>query len=357
MTPLITIIIIAIIARIMPVANAAAAMIPFHANATTAGGWQCNDGFFRTSPALPEMATCKRCSTPPCSPGNFLSRCTPTKDTICLPCPQPPPENARYIQGGCTQTACLDGYYYHHGQNAPCEPCPVGSFCAGGNITACDSDATTIGTGASAVLQCLPKDLSNGSIALVISIDFSFTQQQPMQAACAGAPLRRIIEWIPYGRFGDCTLRFYDTFALAGAVQCGIFTSKSAGAGGVFVNWLLKQLRENQQLFLLDSLQRCLRTTALVITSTSITSGDAAVGADSSNLMRGPQDPPQLRYDDFRWGHQPKDVIAALAALGILCTTLPLAIAIICAGLYVKTRRRQEMHRFLVRRRQTLPKL
>jgi len=139
--------------------------LPFHANFANDSStvWECNRGYFRTSPTNPLLATCKKCLplTEIECPSDFtFMNCTSTDDARCIPCK--PLQNIawRYMPNkhDCSTLECNIGYY---NDSESCYSCPVGSYCANGNIFSCGDELTTFSTETFSPLGCVPTTITS----------------------------------------------------------------------------------------------------------------------------------------------------------------------------------------------------
>lgn len=331
--------------------------------------WTCLPGFFRTAPAVPDLATCKPCSIRACEAGLRLVACTPLADAACVPCDAQPPPNSHFLQAGCNATVCDDGWYSGP-QQQWCAVCPMGSFCSNGVQTQCGVNTITPDSGASSILDCIPSNPASDGVGLIVSIDYSMLNPTQQRAAACGK-LQTVMAWLQYGMLLGCQASERDISGLNGVVLCSVITSKAAAAGGAYVTWLADRLAAMGPV-MQAALSTCFLSPDLVISDSSITAQpvsdmlrayaifEQGVEQGESIYFAAPQQPPALAFDAIKWGQQPQDAVAVLAAVGILGTTMPIALAMLVASICARRRHQQALNQItadMVRHRERLLQL
>ena len=321
--------------------------VPYHAvivSSSSCPQWQCRDGYFRTAPPNPLLATCKPCTQLRGCPSGYTGRaCAPLNDTACVQCPSQPPPNARFRQG-CGDIVCNDGFVIEQPLMA-CGLCPKASYCQNNTVYTCGENATTIAAGANTRLQCLPSDLAKDGVGMLAVVDF--TLQTPIDDAGQCDALT----WLQYGMLIGCRFQPRDVnVGLQWSLLCSVVTSHIASTA--YAAWLAQQLQTKAS-FTAAALRACLDTQKLSIMQQSVTGQSVKTMLNTYSFFRpstviaqidGPLDPPELRYEPISWGQQPQDAVAVVASMGIIGTSLPLALAMLVAGLCARRRRRMRMN-------------
>jgi hypothetical protein len=237
---------------------------------------------------------------------------------------------------------CNDGFIMS-AEHTECILCPRGSHCKNNTAYACGVNATTVGAGANTHLQCVPTNIAENGVGMLAVVDFTLLTPSDDVQQCPA------LAWLQYGMLIGCRVQIRDiNTGLQRSLLCSIVTSKIAAAS--YAVWLMQQLQDKAA-FTAAALRACLNVPQLIITQQGVT-GQSVQSMlktyyffdPSSDVLQidGPLAPPKLRYEPLRWGQQPQDTVAVMAAMGILGTALPLSLAILVAALWA--RRRQRMH-------------
>jgi hypothetical protein len=185
---------------------------PLHSTVISNGIWECNEGYYRSTPSLdPDsmavifntveplfllqtdflvspllpflQATCVPCTSPllkPCAIGWQIAACTRTMDTTCIPCPTLiSPEKKYTVEGSCDTFGCALGYYQSSGMQ--CKPCPKGSYCPllVNLPILCGPFCTTLFQGCDSALQCVQSETSSSS-SYFLSVSYSIASFIPL---------------------------------------------------------------------------------------------------------------------------------------------------------------------------------
>jgi hypothetical protein len=302
---------------------AAATRPPFHSIAT-ASGWVCKDGFFRTLPLDPALATCRRCNNlteADCAQDTerFIP-CSATANARCAPCLGSPPINMAFTNH-CASVRCTPGYYYYNQSN--CQPCPKGSVCDGEAASPCGPLLTTLAPGATSPLQCMPlPDAPQEQQLFLIDLLLS-VQTEGLTGGCATL-FQAVLTWLTYGALLDCQLGLANYSTGIAGLQCVVLSSRQYAP--LYIQWLGPRL-QSQREWIQSFLQVCLDRPGLTLAELSATISTVTAVAPATPLPNASSyvKPPLLSYDARRWGTAPADIVAALVGFVLLAAALCLS--------------------------------
>lgn len=239
--------------------------------------WACDAGYFR----VPSSGACKVCTPRHCAMGESQRACTANADTACETCPSLLPTFRQYVvEGDCTLTRCMDGYWTPNATAAPqqlaCAPCPVGSYCIGGFRIPCAAAETTLSTGSQSPFACRPIDVLNlgGNVMATIKfrIMLSGDSEQVLDDAQVQARLAalsldvnadcqetmHLLDWVEYGSLTNCKLQLtYNALqngnifgssakSFLGIIHC--FGTVGPSVMGGYISWLRLRLTSDATL-------------------------------------------------------------------------------------------------------------
>lgn len=327
------------------------AELPFHATPRGNGSWECNTGFFRTTPINPLSATCKRCSffnQTVCPSETAFSNCTSLADSVCKPCGTLP--NAWvYIpdKHDCESKKCKNGFYASN-DTTQCLSCPVGSYCFNSTQYLCGDNLTTLSVEESNVFECIP---SEKKAAWQIQITFFFSLLDTVQNNDVQFCLRKkdlLSTWLRYGRLIDCEGVQGEDYD--GGVNCIIVIAKTYATE--YMQWLNAEII-NRQEQLIAFMQKCIGDRAISLWNVRILAMEplsiyySGGGTSFNNTISGeafavasPLDVPDIRSSIYNlWGGHGQDIAFFLIAVTILTFSTCISITLLITGFILKWRR------------------
>ena len=295
--------------------------------------WVCAHGFFKTSPSIPNMATCKACtnlSVHDCNAAQRFVPCSLESNAQCVACPELSSSSSVIIAyspgfNDCSTVQCAEKYYYYYNNDdnslnhtvshennsknpntttsifkinqttsiaamlSHCVACPVGSFCTNGSRWECAGlNLTTNVPGASSPLQCIPTTLAAAQ-PFEITMGFVFNQGTSLPGLCLDL-YQVLTTWLEFGTILNCQIVManYSTEATnnnnMGSIQCVVVSSSVYSS--MYIQWLSNAL-ETQRQFIQMFLSDCFQNSGLTITDLSafpIAQSSIDGGSTSSTL-------------------------------------------------------------------------
>lgn len=224
--------------------------IPFHATAINDGSWVCKQGFFKTKPQNPLLATCRRCSLvsiDDCPANSFFIECTPLHDAGCQICPTPTNNNNLLPHAwtytpekhDCVTMQCKNGFF-NDSNSITCLPCPIGSYCLSGAQIQCGENLTTLSQEESSPLACAP---THRDAAWQIQITFYFSLQvSDSTYVFSYCPQIKdlVLEWLLFGKLIECSGSKKEDVSLDGEINCIIIIARRFTTD--YIQWLYKEI-------------------------------------------------------------------------------------------------------------------
>ena len=326
--------------------------LPFHANFVNDSStvWECKQGYFRTSPTNPLLATCKKClplTKADCPSESTFMNCTSAHDAICKSCkPLQHNDNIawRYMPNkhDCSTLECNIGYY---NDSESCYSCPVGSYCVDGRNFSCGNELTTFSTETFSLLGCIPTSIASAwQIQFIFYFDILSSKDNII--FCPSLENVLIMPWLRYGRLVDCTgtqdnllLESYST-----KISCRILISRQYTTE--YMIWLTEEI-EKQTPQIITTTEKCIN--GMDISSWDVqflTLSPDSLYYNMTNTQGNEILPPPKNSPDFVLTNsriaKGNEIATFIFTISILTCSISLSICFIIVGLILRFRRKQQ---------------
>jgi hypothetical protein len=327
---------------------------PFQATSLNESMWECNNGFYRTTPTKLWLATCKKClslNITDCSDDSYLLECSPYHDVECIPCP-PLLNYLTYTPNkhDCNTTQCKDGYYQN--TYSLCIPCPSGSYCSGGQMFSCGKDLITLSEEETSQLGCVPTK-SSAAWQIQITLYFSLVDSGGKALNFCLNKKDIFTGWLHYGRLIDCNGQKTSlTDEYDGEMSCIILIAKEYTDD--YIQWLDTEI-QIQKSKMIKFIQMCIANREISYWSTrtmsmepetayyfrgNTTTTNTLINNTWSYDIGIPKEYPDITSTiRYYWGANGKDIANFVFAITLLSFSSCISIFLLIAGFILRCRK------------------
>jgi hypothetical protein len=330
--------------------------LPYHAFKKNNETWECNSGFYKTSPKISFLSTCKRCSsinTTQCPNNALLVPCTLNNDAFCSQCDDLPTTRV-YTPNthDCLTIRCHDGFF-NDSLSSECISCPMGSYCLNGEKKECGDRHVTLSVEEISPLSCIPLQ-KNDTWQIQLTFFFSLRYLSLSTETISFCPYKRemVSAWLKYGKIIECIGKIASTNEYDGEIKCVILTSRLYTID--YMQWLDNEFNTRLALiyqFLQFCLQRndiyslnirLLSSASNMLYDTNTSSQNKSQITSDDIVVHPPIHTPELSISNKKiWGSVGSDIGVYIFSVTILFCSICMSVIIISTGFILRIRKNE----------------